>query len=206
MSGCPLWEHFMLSNQRERKNVEKKKPQYNNYTTSTNEKNMVHASLEGSSIDLSKLFSKDWTEGRNQQHFFGKSNISTVKFVELFPFASCFLATKLLLKLGFSCFAALCRLKNWISSLLLCMIWGTKGPEYSLKASVYLIVIIIIIICQKCLFANSIYMTNISYNASNMGCFSQKIKKNFFFFRWNRQICQKQSWKHYLSNNYWSKV
>lgn len=61
------------------------------------------------------------------------------------------------------------------------MIWGTKGPEYSSKASVYLIVIIIIIICQKCLFANSIYMTNISYNVSNMGCFSQKIKKKNFF-------------------------
>lgn len=52
MSGCPLWEHFMLSNQRER--LMWKKKATIQYTTSTNEKNMVHASLEGSSIDLSK--------------------------------------------------------------------------------------------------------------------------------------------------------
>ena len=62
-----------------------------------------------------------------------------------------------------------CWLENWTANLLWRMKWGTerkpsitKGPENSLRVSVY-------IICRKCLFADSIFTTNISHNASIWG-------------------------------------
>ena len=104
--------------------------------------------------------------------FLGKASIRKVKLVELFPLVYFFFARKLCLKLGFSCFCSLFIEGSKVNQQPAVM-WGTerkrtitKGPlwerENSFKASVYLI-------CQKCLCADSIFTTNISYNASIWG-------------------------------------
>ena len=106
--------------------------------------------------------------------FFGKANIGKIIFVELFPLVSFFFffwRENCVRSWAFTAFVAFSLLARKLnrSNLLWRMKWGTerkpsitKGPENSLRASVY-------ILCQKCLFADSIFTTNISHNASIWG-------------------------------------
>jgi len=149
--------------------------------------------------------------------------------VELFPLVSCILQENYVQSWAFPTFVALLLWAQKLISQLWRMIWGTvrnwsitKGPENILRLLFYLI-------CWKCSFAASLFMTNISHNASmyvgcshvfpmsyiisgkndcwlrhsEPQCWCCKIRTIFWGVKNEGYVCQKKIWKHYCA---WSKM